>query len=263
MRGYVNTSDGQIHYRSAGTTGPALVMIPESPLSTAIFEEILPELGKSLRVWAFDTPGYGMSDPPSEPITIPEYARRILAAIDGLSIREFAIAGAHAAASIATEVACQAGPQRVTHAILTGVSVITEEERAAFWKKGWTLRDVEPDANGAYLKAVWDFYRAWWGPQTSPRLMHIAVMHVVNNYERYKLILDASVPYRPDAALQQLQCPVLVYSGRRDVLSHTDQRVAALVANATVGQGPDVAGQLWGRAPQEYVRAIVDFVTAR
>ena len=73
---YVGARWGQINVRHAGRSGPALMLFHESPLSSEVFSQSLPHLGRRLRVSAFDTPGYGASDPPPEPAGVGNMRRR-------------------------------------------------------------------------------------------------------------------------------------------------------------------------------------------
>ena len=94
MRGYVDFRWGQAHYRAYGESGPPLVLLHESPQSSDILQWALPPLGERLRAYAFDTPGYGLSDPPPEAQEIPVYAEATLEAIDalGLAVRHLRFA---------------------------------------------------------------------------------------------------------------------------------------------------------------------------
>src|SRR5690554_3946820 len=116
MRAYVNTRWGQVHLRREGESGKALVLPHESPLSSTVYEPVLPLLGKRNTAIAFDTPGYGMSDGPPEGSEIPDYAATLLEAIDALGVGDFAAAGVHTGASLAVQLAVQA-LERVTHLV--------------------------------------------------------------------------------------------------------------------------------------------------
>ena len=116
-RGYVTGRWGQVHYRAAGERGPAVLLVHESPLSSEEYVRALPELGRSVRAVAFDTPGYGQADPPPAPQEIPDYAAALLEAADELGLEEFAVVGTHTGASIAVQIAVQAAPGRVTYGI--------------------------------------------------------------------------------------------------------------------------------------------------
>lgn len=122
-RGYVTGRWGQVHYRASGENGPAVVLVHESPISSEEYVHALPELGRSVRAVAFDTPGYGLSDPPPGPQEIPDYAAALLEAADALGLGDFAVVGTHTGASIAVQMAAQAPPGRVTHAVLSGALV--------------------------------------------------------------------------------------------------------------------------------------------
>ena len=147
-RGYVEGRWGQVHYRADGESGPAVVLVHESPLSSEEYRLALPELGRSVRAVAFDTPGYGLSDPPPEPQEIPEYAASLLEAADALGLDEFAVVGTHTGASIAVQMALQAAPGRITHAVLSGIPVMRPETRAhllATWAP-----ETPPQADGLW-----------------------------------------------------------------------------------------------------------------
>ena len=60
-RGFVSTPHGQVHYRTAGA-GEPLLLLHQTSRSSDEFAEMLPILGRSRRVIAMDTLGYGDSD---------------------------------------------------------------------------------------------------------------------------------------------------------------------------------------------------------
>src|SRR5436305_504289 len=74
-RDYVDTSVGQLHVRLAGARdGVPLVLIHQSPSSGAMWEPILPELGRrGYFVVAPDLIGHGASDEPDALPTLHEY----------------------------------------------------------------------------------------------------------------------------------------------------------------------------------------------
>ena len=69
-QGYINVGSEErpqlIHYRTAGT-GPALVMLHASPMSSAALLPFIGVAAEHATVIAPDTPGYGWSDPLLEP----------------------------------------------------------------------------------------------------------------------------------------------------------------------------------------------------
>ena len=257
MRGYVDSDTGQVHYRRSGEAGPALMLFHESPLTSAIYERSLPLLGRSVRAIAFDTPGYGLSDPPPAPLEIPGYAQSLLHAIDHLGVERFAVAGVHTGASLALEVARQAGRERVSGAILSGVALLTDEERAQYLKS-WSP-PLELDSEGHYLDWALARYRRIWGADAPPELLHVGIVAILSNYERYNWAYNAAFRYDPSPVLRQITYPVLLLNAEHDLLRQTDSRVMQLV-KAEFIEVPGFRGQLPWRAPAAYSGAIVDFL---
>ena len=104
--GYVDTSWGQVHYRSAGNAGPWVGLFHESPLSSRVYEDVLVQLAPHCRAVAFDTPGYGSSAlPPSATEEIPDYAEVLGQAAVAVGMKDAVFGGVHTGASIAIELA--------------------------------------------------------------------------------------------------------------------------------------------------------------
>lgn len=255
-RGYVTTRWGQVHLRRAGDAGPAVVLLHESPLSSAVYQDALPHLGADVRAIAFDTPGYGMSDGPEGIMEIPDYAATLLEAVDALGVDRFAVAGVHTGASLAVQLAVQA-PERVTHAILSGVPVWTEEERERYLTSWSPPVAVEPD--GAHLDWAWQRYvRIWGGP---PELLHFGASTLLMNMSRYHLAYNAAFRYDPVPDLPQVICPVLLLTAEQDLLIASDEVAVAMFPDARLERVPGLPGQLPMRIPARYASRIVEFVT--
>ena len=73
-RGYIDIPEGQIHYRTAGS-GEPLLLLHRSPSSSEEFGDVIPILARDYWVVAMDTPGYGNSDDPPRVYEIADYAR--------------------------------------------------------------------------------------------------------------------------------------------------------------------------------------------
>ncbi len=259
-RGYSRCDWGQVHYRAAGDAGPVCVLFHESPLSAVAYEEALPHLGAHLQAYAFDTPGYGLSDPPPKnAFEIPDYAGQLLKAIDRLGIERFAVAGVHTGASLAIEVACQAGMERVSHAVLTGVPLFSAEERQQ-WLASWSPPMV-PDAQGEHLRWAWERYQRVYGPDSDPRILHLGVTQILNVIERYQWAYNAAFRYDPAPALPGLTCPTLLLDAEHDLLAAYDEPAAALLPDARIEIIPSLVGQLPMRVPRDYAAQVVGFLT--
>ena len=125
-RAYVDTSIGQMHYRYAGE-GDSLVILHQTASSSEAYEPLMGLLASRFSVVAMDTPGFGMSDAPPRPFTIPDYALVLQEALDGMGIATTSVFGHLTGASIASELAASA-PQRVEKLILMRPVCLEAEE---------------------------------------------------------------------------------------------------------------------------------------
>jgi len=261
-RGYVDSDWGQVHYRSEGGDGPAAVFFHESPLSSIAYEAALPHLGKALRAFALDTPGYGLSDPPpSDGFEITHYAGALLRAIDGLGIERFAVAGVHTGASLALEVALQAGADRITCAVLTGVPLMSEERRQEFLAS-WSP-PMTPSSDGEHLRWAWERYCRIWGADSPASVLNIGVTQILDVLERYEWAYNAAFRYDPAPRLPQLCCPTLLLDAEHDIFADMDEPAAALLPDARMEIIPGLGGQLPIRVPATYAENVIAFITSR
>jgi pimeloyl-ACP methyl ester carboxylesterase len=275
VRGYARTSQGQVHYRQEGEKGPAIVFFHEAPLSSAIYAPALPLLGGSFRAWAFDTPAHGFSDPPDRPLSIEEYGATMLEAIDDLGIERFVLAGCHTGVDIGLEVARQAGAERVTHAVLTGVPLLKPDEWEGWlqgvlgggrdgeapesWKQVFAP-DIRLSRDGAHVRWAWDRYGRIWAAGSPVELIHMAVMQLLLAGPRYNWMYRAAFAYDPEAALRELACPTLLLNAEKDPLAFKDEAVVALLHDGRVVHLEGLSGQLPWRVPERFTEEIQRFV---
>ena len=125
---YANTSKGQIHYITAGSGKPVL-LLHQTPRSSDEFHEVLPILSKKFRAIAMDTIGFGNSyKPKKEKFTIEDCAAATVDFLDSLNIKQTYLVGHHTGAVIAIEVAVSY-PERVRKLVLSGCPLINESRR--------------------------------------------------------------------------------------------------------------------------------------
>ncbi|MGQ0568072.1 MAG: alpha/beta fold hydrolase, partial [Armatimonadota bacterium] len=230
MKGYVTTEWGQVHYWQEGQTGPTLVLFHESPLSGRVFERALPLLARTVQAYAFDTPGFGNSDPPEGPLEVTEYARRLLRAIDTLGVGRFALAGVHTGAAIALEVTLQAGESRVSHLVLSGIPLLTDEERRTL-QSLITAPELHPD--GSHLPQVWNSRVRSWGKDAPVELLHMGAIEMLRVYLRYHWAYPSVFSYDPGPGLSRLSCPVLLINAELDRLAQADVSAVKLVRSGS------------------------------
>jgi haloalkane dehalogenase len=225
-RSYVRLPWGQVHLRSAGDPGdPVLLVLHQSPLSSATFEAVLPGLAaRGLRVVAPDTPGFGMSDPTPGQWSIPQYADGVRALMDELGLDRVVLLGQHTGAVVGTEVAVQA-PERVVGLIHQGLPLYSEEERAQ--KTAGYAPGYEPVLDGSHLGVIWERIRGLY-PELPVDEIDRQVLEYLATGPDYGTAYRAVFDHRIDVdALRDV--PTALVHGERDLVHRfTDQVTAAM-----------------------------------
>ena len=126
-RRFLDTSDGQIHYVTAGVGRPVL-LLHQTPRSWDEYRDVIPILAKERRVIAMDTIGYGESYKPPGRSDIEDYARGAAALLDGLGVASTAVVGHHTGAVIAMELAASL-PDRVERLVLSSCPFVDSADR--------------------------------------------------------------------------------------------------------------------------------------
>ena len=254
-RTYVDTSWGQVHAVTAGTSGPWIGLLHESPLSSEVWLDVVRALADRARVVAFDTPGYGASAPPPGPgHEIPEYAAVLAEAVEGLGMTDPVFAGVHTGASIAVELAHLVPQTRGV--VLSGIALLSEEQRAEFIA-GWTP-PVPTDTEGAQFGWAVERYRRIW-PDITPEMLHVAVTQVLRVKDRYHWGYQAAFRHDPAEPLGRLKLPILLLDPEFDMLAFADEIALRLAPHARLEVMPGLQGQPHLRAPGAYADALIAF----
>jgi pimeloyl-ACP methyl ester carboxylesterase len=224
-RAYVRTRWGQLHYWRAGATGPTLVLLHQTANSSRMWLPLAPYLGDRLRLYAFDTPGFGMSDPPPAQPRFDDYCDVFFEAIDRLGLTEIALVGFHTGAGFAAGMAARAS-DRVSRLILMGTPVFDPGDdnmrRTQSARLGWA-----PDPDGAYLARMWRI-------STYPDLW-------VRHRELTDRLLAGPRAWWASAAVSEtdvraflpaVRCPTLLLCGSKDFMVDKQQAVADLLPDA-------------------------------
>jgi len=154
-RAYVDGRHGQMHVRTAGLrvgSRPPLLCIHMSPMTGRVFEPLLGAIGTDRLAVAFDTPGFGLSDPPPAPPGIDDYAADLLSGLAALDLTgPFDVMGYHTGAMTSVALALRA-PDRVRRVIMISAPVFTADELARL-NAYYAHREPQPD--GSHLVKRW------------------------------------------------------------------------------------------------------------
>ena len=255
---------GQVHMRGSKPVGEqagdtTLVLLHESPLSSRVWDRVLPFSGAYRQTLAPDTPGYGLSDSPDGPeYEIPEYAEAILSALEAAGVGDMVVVGVHTGASIAIEIAQQS--DKVRGVVLNGVALLTPEQRSEYLAN-WTP-PIDLTSEGDQFDWALARYHRIWGRDTPPWMLNTAIGDLLSVWDRYFWGYQAAFRYDPEPALRSLKQPTLLLDAEDDILAEFDPLVQAMVADCRTETIPGLRGQLHMRVPEEMTRHIEDFTRA-
>jgi pimeloyl-ACP methyl ester carboxylesterase len=255
VKGYVDTPNGQIHYREEGAGEPVL-LLHQAPSSSEMWEALLPRLAAlGYRAIAIDLPGYGMSDPPPAPPELTDYAASILAAARGLGLDRFAVIGHHTGGSVALTMAVEQ-PERVRGLVVYGVALLSEE-------RARTLAEEQPpdsEETGAEVARAWGVYWGLASPDLAPRIATRSVteMLLAGGLRQY----GHNSVGRADhvALLESLRRPMLALAGRREMLHAQSQEAAARSPWITFHELGDAGIFAADEDPEAFARVVDEFL---
>jgi len=155
-RGFVNKNNRFIHWRATGE-GPVIVLLHESPRSSASLIPLMTDLSREYCCIAIDTPGYGASDPLADRFSpMSDFSDALLGAITSLGVDTFHLYGSHTGAALAIELALLA-PNRVISLLLDGLAIFSNEEQKRLLSKYLVPQPAEWD--GSHLMRIWSRIR--------------------------------------------------------------------------------------------------------
>ena len=250
--------------RRAGS-GPPVVLLHESPRSSAAFVPVIEALAERFTVIAPDTPGYGGSDPLDlHRPQIADYADALKETMDGLGLERVALFGRHTGAAIAVEYA-NLYPERVSGIVLDGCPAFTPEEMEEL-VAGY-LPPFRPSWDGSHVAWLWSRVRdqltffPWYrqGPASRlaidmprPSILNRIATDLLLAGDGYRVAYEAAFRYDGAAAAAAARVPAHYIATESDVLlSHLD-RLHDLPANARIHRLADA----------ERVSVIGDLLTA-
>lgn len=217
VRHFVQVDGRQVHYARAGS-GPAVVLLHGSPQSHRALLPLIQHLAPRFTVLAFDTPGYGASDPLPGRLdthadtyadTLAPFADALVATFRALGLGPLPVYGTHTGAGIALE-AANRHPGAVTRAVLDGFGIWSAMEQEDMLRE--YLPAYTPIWDGSHLVALWSrvrdsaaffpFFRRGSSARRdrTPSLaaIHQAAMDMLHAGDGYSVAYAASI--RHDAA---------------------------------------------------------------
>ena len=230
---------------AVGTVAPLLV-IHQAPGSSALYEPLLVEIGKSRPVVGFDLPGHGESDAlPGNPQSVAVWAAIAEKVLQHLGIRDVRLYGHNSGAAVAVELARSLG-DRVTGLALDAPIFLDDADRVRFVEK--YAPSVEPTWEGAHWLRAWHHLRdseLWWPwferthrtvraapPRIDPAQLTLRVREAMKQPTSYQPAWQAAVGYAWRDRLVEMRAPVLLMAAPEDTFAHLLPAVQAATSGA-------------------------------
>jgi pimeloyl-ACP methyl ester carboxylesterase len=256
-RAFLTLPGRQVHYRRAGS-GPAVVLLHQSPKSS---EELIPMirlLAPHFTVLAPDTPGYGLSDPIAPPDSEPEmdaFADAVAEFFDGMGLKRAGVYGFHTGAAIGTRFAARY-PERVSALTPNGTLIKTVEERADFLAQ--YLPPFIPTWDGAHLAWAWSRMREqiiffpWYKRDPSARIVYpmtleslqVNTLALLQAGDNYRTAYRTAFTYAVEEDLRRIAVPARFICAKSDSLFRYLDRFPPLPPNAEIAPAPDAEAGL-------------------
>jgi pimeloyl-ACP methyl ester carboxylesterase len=242
-----------------GGAGPALILIHGSPGNSTLVKPLAQQLAARYRVYAFDSPGFGGSDPlPGAVLTVAELADAYRDALDAAGLEQVAVFGTHTGAAIGLELA-RRHPTRIAAFVLEGVPIFTPEEQRPLLTPEY-MPHFDPDMLGGQYARAWTRFHdqyLWfpWNERDPQHLNETRAGSAADLHKWVEMYFQAMRHYRPAyraaiaygegavAAARELRVPGVYLAERADMLfRHLDrlpplapgQRIERIVGSAGV-----------------------------
>jgi len=229
-RAYLDVSGRQVHYRTAGRQGlPRLLLLHQSPSSSAMYQALMQLLADRYQVFAPDTPGFGNSDPlpvAQHALQIADYASAIHGFCDALGLDGCYVFGHHTGAAVAVQLEHDY-PGTAQAMALSGPTLLSDEQKIALPQLAGPL---PADARGSHVQALWQRLRDK-DPEAPLPLTQRELLSALACGASYQASYQAVT--RQDFAnqLPAIACPVLVFAGDEDPLYAAVEPTLALLQN--------------------------------
>jgi len=254
QRAFATVGERQIHYRHAGE-GPPVVLLHQSPSSSAELEPLMRQLAAHFSVIAPDTPGYGHSDPIAPAAATPcidDFVDALAAFFDALGLQRAALFGSHSGAIIATRFAIRY-PERVSALVANGILLTTADERMELVTHYFPR--FEPDWAGSHLAWLWSrlrdqlVYYPWYQRQAAHRIewpmslagIETAAQGLLDAGDHYRSAYRAVLAYDIAPDLPQLQMPTCLMVAHTDALAMYVPQYPAPTEFLSIEMPPDDA----------------------
>lgn len=257
-RGYVDLAYGQVHYRQGGAAdAPLLVLLHQTPSSSAMYEPLMTALATRYRVIAPDTPGFGQSDPLPSAFSIAAAAAALGAAVRQLHKGPAFWFGHHTGAALALQLAHDQ-PHQVVRLALSGPCLLDDALRQRLPQLAAPL---PPRPDGSHLLVLWQRMMAK-DDAAPPSIWQRETLAAAAAGASYAEAYRAVTAVDTETQLRALRCPTLVLAGTQDPLHGRLEAAFRLLARGRKAEIPGARSYVCEREAELLATLLDDFFGA-
>lgn len=173
-RGFVEITEGQVHYAECGPAGGQVVLLlHQSPRSWSEYRYVLPLLGQRYRAIAMDTVGFGDSVAATGQPSVEHWARAAKEFLLALHVDRCDVVGHHTGGVIAVELA--ACEDRLVRRLVLSSTPFTDQAFRRARAERPPIDDVTVSGDGSHLALMWQRRQAFY-PPGRPDLLHAFIL---------------------------------------------------------------------------------------
>ncbi|MSO65373.1 MAG: alpha/beta hydrolase [Alphaproteobacteria bacterium] len=279
-RGYADTAQGQMHYWTLGE-GKPLVLLHASPRSARVYQRLIPLLAARHRVIAFDTLGFGNSDPLPAGATMESLARCVTEAMDSLGIAKANLFGFHTGNKIGAALAAGFA-SRVEKFVLVGMthSIVIERAKRDAAILGIVQKGLDADGadrDPARVLRRWatlfgSVSETWWSGDVIGRTdfgsddlvqLENEALDKIQARVAFDSIYRANFGFDLTAAIRRITAPTLIVelaTPQEDHLGRQGEAVCKLLKRGELVVFENTDRDVLERDPKQLARAVLDFL---
>ena len=256
-RGYIDTPEGQVHYRTEGS-GEPILLLHKAGLSSDEYTEMLPFLGKYFRAIALDTLGYGNTELPAKEPKFDDYVKNIEHFISSMQLKNINIVGHLLGASFAVEIAA-VHPERVKKLVLWDCIFLEPEVRRETQEE-YSTEHVEFKSDGSHLIDVWKSR----GPK--PDISLKLVQRSAVEYLKSSLGAASGVSHRAlfaydiEPKLPMIKCPTLLLISKGSPLYPRQEAIKNLISRCQTKEIENAGPFPFWEKAEEISKIITEFL---
>lgn len=246
-RRIVDVGGRAVHMRIMGS-GPPALFVHSSPANSSYVVQDMAAVADRYTCFAFDTPGFGLSDAlPRDVLTVADLADALADTLQAIAMPRCPVFGTHTGASIALELAIRY-PEQVTGLVLDGLASFTQDEYDRLFGEYFTK--FPPDPLGGHYSSLWTRFRdqSTWFPWsarspdalnesdlTSPHSTHQWLTMYFDAADTYAPAYRAALSYRyGPAQVHRLAVPAIFTAIESDMLYPHLSRIAPVRADQEI-----------------------------